>query len=625
MCGIGGIIGFDQAPLDPQELVTISSFMKERGPDAEGFWSHGSLGLCHRRLAIVDLRPESNQPMLFGEELALVFNGEIYNFKGLKRELEAQGARFRTESDTEVLGVGYQHWGIEGLVQKCEGMFAFALLDQQQGVLHLARDRFGKKPLYVYQAPHRLIFASDIRSIWALERPQLSLDFDALSYYLCEIAVPQPRTIWRQIRQVPAAHYQSISLQGQVNPPRRYWQLPLTWEDVSTDSALERIESLLRDCILKRTFSDVPLGCFLSGGIDSGLVVALLAEQSKQKVKTFTVGLKDSPMDESADAKLVADRYQTEHHQLMVEPDILTCLPELIDYCGEPFADSSLLPSYYICQSLRQHVTVALSGDGGDELFGGYREYVRAWKGEQLGHQHPSKLQRTLAVTLDKVRHRIGRGRSGPNLGAAAEDLAALPPQRMFRALGFSPRALADLVQHPEIKRSLGFFEFQMLQSWQRQLDPKSETSTLMRASLEHRLLNDYLVKVDRASMCSSLEVRSPFLDHRLAELAFSLPPQLKFQEGQSKYLLKRLAQQWLDPNIFARPKRGFSIPLHDWLRGKMRGFVEPLLFNGRSIKQGFFQTQQVQNLWKRHLSGEDHTHSIWALCCLEIWLQKFA
>ena len=626
MCGIGGIIGFNDTPIEERELRTVSSFLKERGPDAEGFWRSNNLGLCHRRLAIVDLRPESNQPMAFFEQsLILVFNGEIYNFQDLRHELEILGAQFHTESDTEVLGLGYRYWGLEKLLCKCEGMFSFALLDREQNVLHLARDRFGKKPLYYYHSDRRLLFSSDIRSIWALEKPHLDLDYDALSYYLCEIAIPQPHTIWRQIRQVPPAHWISISLEGNIQPPRSYWSLPTLIHRLSSDEALEQTESVLRQSILKRTFSDVPLGCFLSGGIDSGLVVALLAEQSSQPIKTFTVGLQDSPMDESADALFVAKRYATEHHELIVEPDILATLPELVEYCGEPFADSSLLPTYYICKSLRKNVTVALSGDGGDEMFGGYREYLRSWQAEQLERRHPQAGARALAVSLDKIRHRFTSHSRGPNLGAAAEDLASSPTQRMFRNLGMRPETLAQMTTHPELKRSLGYFEFRVVQSWQRHLDRTSSTSTLMRASLEHRLLNDYLVKVDRASMRCSLEVRSPFLDHKLAELAFSIPPELKFQQGQSKYLLKKLAQRWLDPNIFTRPKRGFSIPLHQWLRQKMRPFVESLLYNGQLSQRGLFQADQVDKLWKLHLSGEDHTHSIWALCCLEIWLNKFA
>lgn len=628
MCGIGGIIKFNKSPVEELELTAMHQKMKERGPDAYGVWANNTIGFCHRRLSIIDLNPSSNQPFsILNQTITITFNGEIYNFLDLRKLLEKEGAIFETHSDTEVICWGYKIWGIQKLLGQLDGMFAFAIFDESKNKVFFARDRFGKKPFYVFQNTEEIVFASEINAIWTIRKPKLNLDFESLEYYIAEISSPQPKTIWKEICQLQPASFWEIDLSNNaIIQKTKYWSLhPKKDWKYSLQETTEQVENELIKAITKRTISDVPIGCFLSGGVDSGLVVSLLAQHSTEKIKTFSVGLSYQKFNELPEAKLVADKYQTDHHEIILESDVINILPELVEYYGEPFADSSMIPTYYCCKALCGQVTVALSGDGGDELFGGYDDYGIAYRTDEYVKQFPNQTIRTLVTNLDKIAYRFSKNRK-ENLGSLDTYLGKENYLKLYREIGIHPNQIKSLFEKNTLQKTNNYTEKHLNEIWNNNLS-QDLTSTLMLSSLNTRLLNDYLVKVDRASMKNSLEVRSPFLDHHLAELAFNIPNNFKFKDNHNKYLLKKLAEKHFNPQIFTQTKRGFGIPVHYWLRTDLRKYTEEHLFEGKLSKTGWFDLAYIKKIWQEHLNektGIDHTHTIWALLCLDIWLEKY-
>ncbi|MBS2034791.1 asparagine synthase (glutamine-hydrolyzing) [bacterium] len=622
MCGIAGAVSFENEDID-QYLARAVEDMHSRGPDSHGIHRLENVGLAHTRLSIVDLSEAGHQPMSSPcGQIWITFNGEIYNFPALKRQLQELGLVFRTRTDTEVLLQGYQTWGLPGLLQRIEGMFAFGLHDQRLGLLYLVRDHFGKKPLYYYQDSGSFLFGSDIRTIHRQKRACLTFDEVALDYYLTEVSVPQPRTIWKQVRQLPPGSFLQLNLRDGKTEIQRYWKLAgPDWISPSPAEAEETLRVLLTDAITRRTLADVPVGCFLSGGVDSGLVVALLSQASEGAVRTYSVGI-SSEENELPDARIVAERYRTQHVELMATPRLAEDLPKIVSRLGEPFADSSLLPSFCICQAMREQVKVVLSGDGGDELFGGYAEYLRAFRTDCFLERYPRWL-RWFAVQADKLWARLIK-RRGENLGSLWTHWRQAPHDRLYRHMGFCQRD-REMLYAPGVCRELAGQAEAVLDELWRDSAGDDCADSLMRTSLRTRLLNDYLVKVDRASMMNSLEVRSPFLDKALAEWAFRLHPKLKFGPGEQKWLLKNLAEKEVDPGIRVRPKRGFGIPVKEWLRGPLREQVMQLSDTGGPLaKVGLFNLKKVSEVAFEHLSGRaDHSDRIWTLLVLSLWLQQ--
>ncbi len=623
MCGICGSIR--QASEDDlrNEIDRMLPFMLRRGPDFGDSFIAPPVALGHRRLSIVDLSEHANQPMRSADrQLAVVYNGEIYNFRELKRELESAGCLFTTQTDTEVILHGYAHWGLEALLNRLEGMFAFAVTDFSRGETVLVRDQLGKKPLYVYSTASELLFASDLRAIHAVRKARLTVDFEALDHYFTELSMPQPHTIWREVKQVQPGHFLRCNHTTLAVENRCYWkhELPADYLDLSEDALLKRTETLLRAAIDRRSYADVPMGCFLSGGIDSGLITAFMAQQSDHRIATFSVGMAHETMNELPDAAIVAKRYNTKHHEITVNADVVDVLPDLLNAVGEPFADSSLLPSHYVCKAIRGEVTVALSGDGGDELFGGYTEYYRAYRAWRFGVDFPAGMRRDAAVLLDKVQSRLDKKRE--NLGSYADFLKWSPEQMMHRDMGWLSTAN---LYHPDFKEARSGFGNRYLADRFAEYDGAPLIDQLMSASLNTRLLNDYLVKIDRASMYNSLEVRSPFLDRELLAFAFRIHPDAKFKTG-TKHLLKTLAQRHIDPNIHLRPKRGFGIPLHEWLRGDLKLWAHDRIFSGKLAQTGWFNPAELSRIWDEHMTERaNHVHKLWALICLSVWLDGTA
>ncbi|HXI04142.1 MAG TPA: asparagine synthase (glutamine-hydrolyzing) [Candidatus Saccharimonadales bacterium] len=593
MCGIAGILRRGDEPVLPAELEPMVAFLRRRGPDHAGYWTRGGAGVGHARLAIIDLSAAGNQPMVRRDgTLVVTHNGEIYNHLELRRELEAEGSAFASVSDTEVLLEGYLRWGIDGLLSRIDGMYAFGLLDLAGGRAHLCRDPLGKKPLYYASEDGTFRFASDIRSV-ASGLGSLDPDPESLDYYLTELSVPQPGSIWKGIRQVRPGHRLTLDLATHERTESPHWVLPR--REVRR-VGLEEAESLVEECltraIVKRTVADVPVGAFLSGGTDSGLVVALLASRGGAPLRTFTIGFTEEDFTEIPYARALARRYATQHEEILVRPDVAQLLPEIVAGMGEPFADPGAVTQFVVCREACRHVKVALSGDGGDELFG-YPGYARTWRADTKA----ARLRRRL----------LGDRRGG---------------RRLLRGMGFTREQRLALYSGDMIAHT-GFAEGRLDEIWRRN-DAGSLTGTLFRASLETRLLNDYLVKVDRASMMNSMEIRSPFLDRDLVPLALDLPDEHKFRDGRAKYLLRRLAQKHVDPSILGRRKRGFGLPLAGWLRGELKEMMQDLLSAECVRRRGLFRPDAVGRLVAEHLEDRrDHKHRLWALMCLELWLRS--
>jgi asparagine synthase (glutamine-hydrolysing) len=598
----------------------MDSYIARRGPDGSGSWLGPAVGFGHRRLSILDLGDRAAQPMRDpASGCVLTYNGEIYNFREQRAMLQSYGADFRTSSDTEVLLQAYRIWGLETLLERLDGMFAFALFDPRADSLILCRDRFGKKPLYYLESAEGVLFSSDVRSIWAVT-PGLSLDAESLDYYLTELSVPQPRSIWREVRQLEPAE---AMIWRRGRGPRRftYWTRVFgPKRELPIDQTIDDIDQHLRAAVSKRTVSDVPVGAFLSGGIDSGLVVAHLAKLSERPVQTYSVSVDVPHMDEAPLARVTALRYRTQHSELRVELQPEDTLRDVVEVLGEPFGDSSILPSFLVAAEMRKHVKVVLSGDGGDELFG-YPEYSLAYRAELHAAKHPSWAGRTLARVTDRVKRFLGQ--DGQFVGLLQHYASLTGARRLFRTMGFSWDD--KLLLYADSAAPAGFARDWLEGIWQASRQ-QSLVDTLVEAGLRSRLLNDYLVKVDRASMAHGLEVRSPFLDRLLAERSFLIPNAQKFAGSQGKHLLRCLAMRHLDDRVATAPKRGFAVPLGRWMRDRLGDWTMDLASSRIIREQGLFKTNVVQTLVREHQSEKrDHSHRLFALLMFWLWTERFA
>ena len=621
MCGIGGVV-FRNKAVERSRLSKMASFSNERGPDNTGLWIDANMGFYHNRLSIIDLSQSANQPMV-KENHVIVFNGEIYNFKQLKKEIENLGSSFKTNSDTEVILEGYKVWGIDKLVSKLDGMFAFSILDRAKQSMVLVRDRFGKKPLYYLKNNLKFTFSSDIRAIkW--EEPNLTVNYNSIDYFLSELTVPQPNSIWNEVKQVEAGFYMTYNFSTNEIEHKKYHSFQFADEKLTfnnEESLLDELESKLTKAITKRTLADVPIGCFLSGGVDSGLIVALLAENSSKPVKTYTVGFENKDYNEISEAKLVYEKYATQHTELMMpKSDIGNLLIDLTKYIGEPFADPSIIPTYLISKEISNHVKVALSGDGGDEVFGGYGEYLTAYQSEVFSKSNSPNVQKIKAL-YSKFNNRVLKKSDRSSLFYSFSN--QLPSQKLNRNIGFSDSEKIKLYKAKHLKPF--YSELYLNELWDENSNNISSTDDFILTSLRTRLLNDYLVKVDRMSMRSSLEVRSPFLDTELADFSFSLDHKYRFNGGlYKKYLLKKIVSKKYDERIFNRPKKGFSIPLKQILKNELKEMSYDLLTSQIFKNRNLFNASFVDKLISNHMNGiKDNSNKIWILMCLEIWFQN--
>jgi asparagine synthase (glutamine-hydrolysing) len=624
MCGIAGIYARGDGSISVDRLLTMRGEQTHRGPDAEGLHTGPHIGLAFNRLAIIDLSPLANQPMSTADGATrIVFNGEIYNYRELRKELEGKGRSFRTHSDTEVLLEGYAEWGID-VVPRLNGMFAFALWDAPHETLHLVRDRVGKKPLFYRDADGEVAFASEVRALIRGLNSLPAVDPHILNAYLGYLCIPGDRSIFAGIRKVPPASVITCTRDGLRI--ERYWRLSFREKmEITEYEALERLDALMEDATRLRLISDVPLGAFLSGGVDSSLVVAMMVRVGGP-IRTFTIGFSDESVDELPYARAVARTLGTHHVEIPIEADAAAILPRLVWHYGEPFADSSSVPTYYVSAAARQHVTVALNGDGGDESFAGY-PWNRAIRVAELYHRFvPRGLRRGLLASCGAALGRVagddGRLRSMTRLMV---DWAESPASDLFWIWpGFK---VADLKQvyTPSFRSRLDSLDpADYCHALHQATDGPDDLDRGLQVVIESYLPDDLLVKTDIASMAHSLEARSPLLDYRVLEFAARLPSSLKFRHLRSKRLLKTLAARHVPPAVVYRRKQGFAIPLAAWLRGPLRKPLDLLLGDPRFAGRGIFDTGAVRHLAERHQAGEDHSSKLWALLWLELWFRMF-
>ena len=609
MCGITGRINLDRSPVDRSGLERAREALASRGPDGAGIWIDGHVGMAHRRLAVLDLSERGHQPMTTADEkLTLTYNGEIFNFSEIRAELSSLGHRFRSDSDTEVILIAYRQWGIDCL-QKFNGMFAFALWDKSQQTLFLARDRLGVKPLYYTHNSRRLAFASTLSSLKGYGDAPTTIDQEALSLYFQMSYVPGPHSICSGIRKLPPACYLQLGSDGKASITR-YWKLPHPPENsddrVSDMEAVENLEKLLRSSVRYRLVSDVPVGAFLSGGIDSALIVALMRLEASD-VHTFTIGFEDKAHDESVYAKAIATHLGTNHTDLVVTESDLELLAESLPSCyDEPFADASSIPTMALSVLTRKHVTVALSGDGGDELFCGYPYYQ-------------------FMARLDPWRRCLSRA------GSVWEAMSTLVPHKGAMALrALSQRSSTSLFAYmrgPLKSRSYRWLAPGISSSaseFMEGIKAASDNSTraFMDLDLKTYLPDDILVKVDRASMAVGLEARTPFLDFRFVEAVAALPDQQRTRAG--KPLLKSMLSRHLPKELFDRPKHGFTVPIRKWLRTSLRSRLTGAIESGELSSSGFIDRKAARILLAEHMSGRrNHENMLWAILCFELWHEK--
>jgi len=625
MCGIAGRFNYlSDAPVPGDVIDGMCDLLAHRGPDGQGIWTCGPIGLGHRRLAIIDLSAAGRQPMLTtDEDLAITFNGEIYNFQELRGELEQRGHRFRSRTDTEVMLAAYREWGVECL-SRFRGMFAFALWDANERKLFIARDRIGKKPLHYFVDRDGLAFASEPKAFLADPSFVPEPNLEALSAYLTYQYVPSPLSAFKGVQRLPPAHYLTVQ-DGRVTV-QRYWKLSYAQKRrMSEEDACAELLHRLREAVRVRLISDVPLGAFLSGGIDSSTIVALMAHLSDAPVKTFSIGFDETDFNELPYARLVADRYATDHHEFIVRPDATEIFQQLVWHYNEPYADASAIPTYYLSELARRHVTVALNGDAGDENFAGYRRYITRTPAQRFDRL-PAAVRRAVANAArvapaprqsDSV---VYRGRQW------LRRLSDTPEGRYSRALMmFDAELKAEVCEPAFLERAGGAAASRFLLEAFRTSDAPDFVDALLDVDVNYYLSDCLLVKVDIATMAHGLEGRSPMLDHEFMEFAASLPADLKLRGEETKYIFKRAVRDLLPSDIIDRPKKGFSVPLDVWFRSELRELSADLLLDGRLAQRGYFQMSAVRRLLEEHWSGAASWHNqLWTLVMLESWHRMF-
>jgi asparagine synthase (glutamine-hydrolysing) len=625
MCGIAGKIYFDrERSVNPQELRAMANTLIHRGPDGEGLWVNENIGLAHRRLAIIDLSDVANQPMCNEDRSVwITFNGEIYNFRELKQELEKLGHAFRTHSDTEVIIHAYEEYGRRCL-EKLRGMFAFAIWDSRSRVLFLARDRVGKKPLFYFIDQDRFLFASEIKALLTDDAVLRRPDPVAIDHFLALGYIPGPYSAFLGIRKLPPAHWVEVR-DGKIKMDR-YWKLRYSPKrKISMEDAVAELHFRLSEAVRLRMISDVPLGAFLSGGVDSSAVVIHMAEAMDHPVRTFSVGFGDARFDERSFARQVAERYGTDHTELVVEAPVTDILSRLVWYYDEPFGDSSAVPSYAIAELTRRHVTVVLNGDGADESFAGY-DWYRMDSLVQRGEIAPLRLRQWFADVM-KCFPSNGNKKGLQWKIARIAQVLPLPPYRRYAQWveHFGPEA-RHLLYSPAFKETVKDSDPDTLfDSAFEQSDAEDWLDTILDADVNLYLPDDLLVKMDRATMANSLEARSPFLDHVFLEFAASLPVSLKQAWGQKKRILKASLRGRVPDSLLYRPKMGFSVPIADWFRGDLREMAHDVLLSPQAYQRGCFEQKEIARLLNDHSANNgDHGTKLWDLMMLELWHREF-
>ena len=636
MCGITGCLNPQQTQNNIDLEATIQAMMdaiQHRGPDDSGAWvnTESGVALGFRRLAILDLSPTGHQPMLSADDrYVIIFNGEIYNFAELRDELLARGRRFRGTSDTEIILGAILEWGVEPTLKRLNGMFAFALWDRRERELHLVRDRLGVKPMYYGWAGKTLVFGSELKALRAHPHFNAEIDRDALAMYMRYCYIPAPYSIYKGISKLPPGTYLTIRA-GAAGEPRAYWSareavaqgLACPFEG-SDEEAIAELEARLLKSVRLRMIADVPLGAFLSGGVDSSTIVALMQAQNNQPVQTFTIGFHEEGFNEAEHAKAIAEHLGTDHTELYVTPaEALAVIPRLPALYDEPFADSSQIPTFLVSQLARRKVTVSLSGDGGDELFGGYNRYfwtLRLWNTigwipRSVRGLTAESLTRLSPLTWERAMRWTGYPNAVDKVNKLADFLRTATPATTYLSL-VSHWNEPDQIVVAATEPRAGAKD---PANW---INSSNLADQMMALDLVTYLPDDILAKVDRASMGVSLEARVPYLDdHEVVEFAWRLPLRMKIRNGQGKWILRRVLDRYVPARLIDRPKMGFGVPIDSWLRGPLRDWAEDLLDAARLRREGFFQEAPIRQKWEEHLSGRRNwQYYLWDILMFQAW-----
>jgi asparagine synthase (glutamine-hydrolysing) len=648
MCGIAGALSLRRRPAEEvaAELARMAEAIKHRGPDDQGVWydTDAGVGFSHRRLAIIDLSPLGHQPMTSASgRYTITYNGEIYNYQAVRKELLANGISFKGSSDTEVLLSAIERWGLLGALTRSDGMFAFGLWDREQRVLSLVRDRFGEKPLYYGQFKDALVFGSELQALRQHSAWAVDVDRNALALLMRYDCIPAPHSIFRQVRKVPPGAVINVRIResGFVVEEHPFWQSKKIIEEAnrhsfpgSANDAVEQVKSALEQAVQRRMVADVPLGAFLSGGIDSSLVVALMQRSSSRAVKTFSIGFSEAQFNEAPFAKAVAGHLGTDHTELMVTPrETLEVIPHLARMYDEPFADSSQIPTYLVSSLARRHVTVSLSGDGGDELFGGYSRYadtltrwqnlrglsggMRAAVGRLLLSMPQWALNAATAPASFSKRWRA-RHSFGDYLREHASRWGSSTLPELYKSL-------LSLCQRPN-DVVLGAYEPKTVVDLRGEW-PEGAGALQLMMFLDTCLYlpDDVLVKVDRAAMAVALETRVPLLEPNVAKTAWGIPTAIHFRDGRGKWVLRQLLEQYVPKPLFDRPKMGFGVPVAQWLRTELKSWASDLLDSNRLQRSGFLNAPLVQRRWQQHLAGTmDWSFHLWGILMFQAWLEEW-
>jgi asparagine synthase (glutamine-hydrolysing) len=625
MCGIVGFVSSNKNSINRELLESMNQAIFHRGPDEDGFFVSENAALAMRRLAIIDLAG-GQQPIFNSDKTkAIIFNGEIYNFQSLREDLEKRGHQFYTHSDTEVIIHLYDEYGVD-CVRHLRGMFVFAIWDEREKSLFLARDRVGKKPLlYSHQPDGDLIFGAEFRAL--LKHPKISkeVDYEAIHHYLSYLCVPAPLTAFKQIRKLEPAHW-LLWKNGEIKT-ERYWTPDFHRKiKISEQEAEEETLRLLREATKMRLISEVPLGAFLSGGVDSSTIVALMAEESAEPVKTFSIGFEEQDFSELKYARRVAEHVGADHHEFIVKPNALEILPILVEHYGEPYADSSAIATYYVSRETRKHVTVALNGDGGDESFAGYERYFAMQLAEKY-RKIPGFLRKGLIESaVNLLPASPTRRNRAADLKRFLKAASLSKVERYFHWVSAINSDLKNRLYTDQFKHDVSAFDSaDFLEEWFAKSNGNGIVDATMLTDQMTYLPNDLLVKVDIASMANSLEARSPFLDHKVIEFAASLPESIKLRGTETKHLLKKVASRVVPREVLYRKKMGFGVPLMHWFRGELKEYLREILLSDKAQKRGIVKSEIVAQLVREHTEGErDHTAPLWTLLMLELWFQRF-
>lgn len=617
MCGIAGIYNFRSGrPVAPSELRAMGACLAHRGPDDEGYFEEGPLGLVHKRLTILDTSRRGRQPMFTEDrQLAITFNGEVYNFLELRAELEARGHTFHTQTDTEVILRLYQIEG-EAMLEKLNGMFAFAIWDRRTKTLFIARDRLGIKPLYYTVGDEGVVFASEIKALLAVAKEKPKVNLEMLDAYMSVGYVPTERTLFQGIEKLPPGWCMRVDRDGVHR--REYWDLAFETAEMSEEEHVRRSLDLLRDSVRLQLRSDVPLGVFLSGGVDSSAVVALMHGMGIQDIRTFTVAYDFGPeYDETRYARMVAEKFRTRHREVFVTPqEFKDFIPSLIWHMDEPVTESAAISLFFVSKLAREDVVVVLSGEGSDEVFGGYPiyKYMQTLERYRL---LPAALRQSV---LNPVLNRLG------GKWNKYTEISNRPLPERYTGVSFYETPVKESLYRPEIRN---LFNGSAMPGLVRRYYEKTEgldpLLRMMYLDVKSWLPDDLLIKADKMTMATSVELRVPFLDHRVVELGASIPPRLRIKGWETKHILKKAMEPYLPKEILYRSKMGFPTPLAMMFKGPLSGYVAAVLESDRSLDRGYFRPEMVRSMVRQHAAGEqDHHRVLWQLLVLEEWHRKF-